>query len=96
VTALSGVSTPVETLKVGDAVYRVGSLCKQHDCFNNRLYVAFSADKKHADALYVVVPENLPEGDAPSSQATQRWLGEPSFEVRRLLEDQLKSDPNWR
>lgn len=96
VLSLSGVSMPVASQRAGDETYEVAMLCKQHDCFNNRLYVAFSADKKQVDALYVSVPEGLADSEAPSSRARQRWLGGPGFEVRKLLEDQLSSDPNWR
>ncbi|WXL26130.1 inhibitor of vertebrate lysozyme family protein [Ectopseudomonas mendocina] len=92
---LEGVSTPVQTFKTGAGTYRVASLCKPHDCFNNRLYVAFAPDKKDVDALYVTVPDDLAEGEAPSNRAVHRWLGGPGFEVRKLLDEQLQSDPNW-
>ncbi len=67
----------------------MGELCEAYDCTNHRLYVAFTWDKRKAYALYVKVPERLPPGQAPS------WLGEPSEAVKSILDEELKSDPNW-
>ncbi|MFI8746287.1 inhibitor of vertebrate lysozyme family protein [Pseudomonas sp. NPDC077186] len=92
---LSGPSTPMQAVESANDRFLVGQLCEAHNCFNQRLYLAFDWDKDNAYALYVQVPENLPEDRAPSEHASLRWLGEPDEEVRRLLEEQLRSDPNW-
>jgi hypothetical protein len=92
---LSGLSTPLQAVESASDRFLVGQLCEEHNCFNQRLYLAFDWDKDNAYALYVQVPENLPEDRAPSEHASLRWLGEPDEEVRRLLEEQLRSDPNW-
>lgn len=92
---LSGISTPMLALESDDDRFLVGQLCETHNCFNQRLYVAFDWDRDNAYGLYVQVPDNLPQDRAPSEHASLRWLGEPDEEVRRLLEEQLRSDPNW-
>lgn len=92
---LSGPSTPMQAVESANDRFLVGQLCEAHNCFNQRLYLAFDWDKDNAYALYVQVPENLPEDRAPSEHASLRWLGEPDEEVRRLLEEQLRSDPDW-
>lgn len=92
---LSGPSTPMQAVESASDRFLVGQLCEAHNCFNQRLYLAFDWDKDNAYALYVQVPENLPEDRAPSEHASLRWLGEPDEEVRRLLEEQLRKDPNW-
>lgn len=92
---LSGVSTPMQTLESDSDRYLVGQVCESHNCFNQRLYVAFDWDKDNAYALYVQVPDNLPEDRAPSEHASLRWLGEPDEEVQQVLKEQLRADPNW-
>ncbi len=92
---LNGVAPPMQALDDDGDKYLVGQLCEAHNCFNQRLYVAFSWDKDDAYALYVQLPDGLPTDRAPSQHATLRWLGEPDEATRQLLEEQLKSDPNW-
>jgi len=92
---LSGVAPPMRALEDDGDKFLVGQLCETHDCFNQRLYVAFTWDKDDAYALYVRLPAGLPADKSPSEHATLRWLGDPDEEVRALLEEQLKSDPNW-
>lgn len=43
-----GTSTPAQNLSWKGKEYLVGNLCKPHDCGNNFLIVAFSADKSQA------------------------------------------------
>lgn len=45
-----GTSTPAQNLNWKGKEYLVGNLCKPHDCGNNFLIVAFSADKSRARA----------------------------------------------
>jgi hypothetical protein len=73
----------------------VGQLCQAQNCPNQRLCVAFSWNKEDAWALYVRVPDGMPSDKSPSRHASYRWLGEPDEEVRRILDEQLKADPNW-
>lgn len=93
--SLSGQSTPMQTLEAGDERYLVGQVCAPDNCFNQRVYVAFEWEDDEAYALHVQLPENLPEGRAPSEHASLRWLGEPDEAVRQLLEEQLRKDPDW-
>ncbi|UQY36975.1 inhibitor of vertebrate lysozyme family protein [Pseudomonas fulva] len=92
---LSGVATPMKTLEEDGDQYLVGQLCETSNCFNQRLYVAFTPDKDDAYALWVQVPEGLPKDKAPSKHADLRWLGEPDDGVKQLLQEQLKKDPDW-
>lgn len=92
---LSGTASPMQAVDEQGDKYLVGQLCEQHNCAAERLYVAFTWDKDKAYALYVKVPENLPADKSPSKHASFRWLGEPDDSVKRILDDQLKSDPNW-
>ncbi|MBB4861780.1 hypothetical protein HNP46_000617 [Pseudomonas nitritireducens] len=92
---LSGTATPMQAVDEQGDKYLVGELCEPHNCSAHRLYVAFTWDKDKAYALYVQVPENLPADKSPSKHASFRWLGEPDDSVKRILDDQLKSDPNW-
>ncbi|MBD9502565.1 inhibitor of vertebrate lysozyme family protein [Pseudomonas sp. BGr12] len=92
---LSGTATPMQAVDEQGDKYLVGELCEAHNCAAHRLYVAFTWDKDKAYALYVKVPENLPADKSPSKHASFRWLGEPDDSVKRILDDQLKSDPNW-
>ncbi|CAE6881145.1 MULTISPECIES: inhibitor of vertebrate lysozyme family protein [Pseudomonas] len=92
---LDGVAPPMEAMLEDDDKYLVGELCQASNCFNQRIYVAFSWDKEEAYALYVQVPDALPKGKAPSNYATEKWLGEPDEGMQKLLHEQLKKDPNW-
>jgi hypothetical protein len=92
---LDGTATPMQVEEEDGDKYLVGELSKAHDCAANRLYVAFSWNKKDAYALYVQVPENLPPDKSPSRHASFRWLGEPDAGMQQLLDEQLKADPNW-
>lgn len=92
---LSGTAPPMKAVDQDGDKYLVGELCEPHACASQRLLVAFSWDKDDAYALLVQVPEGLPQDKSPSRHASKRWLGEPDDEVKAILEDQLKSDPNW-
>ncbi|QRY80518.1 inhibitor of vertebrate lysozyme family protein [Pseudomonas sp. PDNC002] len=92
---LSGTATPMQAVDEQGDKFLVGGLCEPSNCSAHRLYVAFTWDKDKAYALYVKVPENLPADKSPSKHASFRWLGEPDDDVKRILDDQLKSDPNW-
>jgi len=95
VMSLSGTSMPMHSVDEVSGKYLVGELCEAYDCTNHRLYVAFTWDKRKAYALYVKVPEGLPPDQAPSRHASLRWLGEPNEAVKSILDEELKSDPNW-
>jgi hypothetical protein len=92
---LDGIASPMQGLDDDGDKYLVGQLCEKQNCFNQRLYVAFSWDKEDAYGLYVQLPDGLPTGKAPSQHATLRWLGEPDEATQQLLQEQLRSDPNW-
>ncbi|BAN45819.1 hypothetical protein PCA10_00870 [Metapseudomonas resinovorans NBRC 106553] len=92
---LSGTAPPMKAVDDEDDKFLVGELCQAGNCSNQRLYVAFSWNKDDAWALYVQVPDGLPSDKAPSRHASYRWLGEPDQSVRRMLDEQLKADPNW-
>ena len=92
---LNGIATPMQGLDDKGDKFLVGQLCKENNCFNQRLYVAFTWDKDDAYALYVQLPDGLPTDKAPSQHATLRWLGNPNEATRQLLLEQLRSDPNW-
>jgi hypothetical protein len=91
---LNGVAPPMQGLDDDGDKYLAGQLCEARNCFNQRLYVAFSWDKDDAYALYVQLPDGLPTDRAPSQHADARWLDKPDARVRQMLEEQLKSDPN--
>jgi len=92
---LSGLSTPMQTVEADSDRYLVGQICEANRCFNQRAYVAFEWEGDDAYALYVQVPDGLPEDRAPSEHASLRWLGEPDEEIQQMLMEQLRSDPNW-
>ncbi|TBU86489.1 inhibitor of vertebrate lysozyme family protein [Phytopseudomonas dryadis] len=92
---LSGVAMPMQALEEDGDKYLVGQLCETSNCFNQRLYVAFTWDKDDAYALWVQVPAGLPEDKSPSKHADLRWLGDPDEGVKQLLQEQLQKDPNW-
>jgi hypothetical protein len=76
--------------------YLVGPLCESDDnCTYKRLIVAFSWDKDEAYGMLVEVPEGLPSDKSPTRHADYRWLGEPDDGMKKLLQEQLKRDPNW-
>lgn len=52
-----GTSTPAQNLSWKGKEYLVGNLCKPHDCGNNFLIVAFSADKSQAWGVRVEVED---------------------------------------
>ena len=85
----------LQAVESKDGKYLVGRLCDEQDCFHQRLYVAFSWDKDKVYALYVQVPQGMPADKAPSRHASFRWLGEPDEEQKRLLDEQLRADPDW-
>lgn len=92
---LSGTAPPMKAVQDKGDKFLVGELCEARNCFNQRLYVAFSWNKDDDWALYVQLPEGLPSDKSPSRHASYRWLGEPDEEVRHILDEQLKADPNW-
>ncbi|KAF1061316.1 MAG: Inhibitor of vertebrate lysozyme [Pseudomonas citronellolis] len=92
---LDGTASPMQAKEDDGDKYLVGGLCKDTDCKHDRLFVAFSWDKSEAYGLYVQVPEALPADKSPSKHATFRWLGKPDAGQKQLLDEQLKSDPNW-
>jgi hypothetical protein len=92
---LSGAAPPMKAVEDKGDKFLVGELCEARNCFNQRLYVAFSWNKDDVWALYVQLPEGLPSDKSPSRHASYRWLGEPDEEVRHILDEQLKADPNW-
>ena len=76
--------------------YLVGPLCESpQNCTYKRLIVAFSWDKDDAYGMLVEVPEGLPSDKSPTRHADYRWLGEPDDGMKKLLQEQLKRDPNW-
>lgn len=92
---LSGKAEPMQALEEDGERYLVGQLCEPQQCFQQRLYVAFSWDKERAYALWVQLPSGLPADKSPNRHASLRWLGEPDEGLQRLLKEQLKADPNW-
>lgn len=93
-----GTSAPYEVINWEGQQYKVGRICKPHDCSYNFMWVAFSKDKKQvwqAWGMRVSV-EDKPEAiNTPSKFATYQWLGRPSERVQALLKKQLEQDPNW-
>ncbi|WP_286953710.1 MULTISPECIES: inhibitor of vertebrate lysozyme family protein [unclassified Pseudomonas] len=76
--------------------YLVGPLCESQDkCTYKRLIVAFSWDKDEAYGMLVEVPEGLPSDKSPTRHAQYTWIGKPDDGMQKLLQEQLKRDPNW-
>lgn len=76
--------------------YIVGPLCETADsCKSKRLIVAFSLDKDDAYAMLVEVPAGLPSDKSPTRHATYRFLGDPDDGMKKLLDEELRKDPNW-
>lgn len=94
---LSGASTEQMTALEEDGdKYLVGPLCEtEQSCTSARLIVAFSWDKEEAYALLVQVPAALPADKSPSRHTDKRWLGDPDDGMKKMLEEQLKKDPNY-
>ena len=76
--------------------YIVGPLCETADsCKSKRLIVAFSLDKDDAYAMLVEVPAGLPADKSPSRHVNERYLGDPDDGMKKLLDEELRKDPNW-
>ncbi|KWS27639.1 inhibitor of vertebrate lysozyme family protein [Pseudomonas syringae] len=94
---LSGTSGQQMTAATEDGDnYLVGPLCETADtCKSKRLIVAFSLDKEDAYAMLVEVPAGLPADKSPTRHATYRYLGKPDEGMQKLLNEELRKDPNW-
>ncbi|CNK23934.1 inhibitor of vertebrate lysozyme family protein [Yersinia alsatica] len=93
-----GTSGPYEVINWEGQQYKVGRICKPHDCSNNFMWVAFSRDKKQswqAWGMRVSVDDKPQALDNPSQFATHQWLGRPDEKVQAMLKQQLQQDPNW-
>ncbi|EKN4189950.1 inhibitor of vertebrate lysozyme family protein [Yersinia enterocolitica] len=91
-------SAPYEVINWEGQQYKVGRICKPHDCSNNFMWVAFSRDEKQvwqAWGMRVSVDDKPEALDAPSQFATYQWLGRPSESIQAMLKKQLGQDPNW-
>jgi len=76
--------------------YIVGPLCETADsCKSKRLIVAFSLDRDDAYAMLVEVPAGLPADKSPSRHVNKRYLGDPDDGMKKLLDEELRKDPNW-
>lgn len=91
-----GTSAPYEVINWEGQQYKVGRICKPHDCSNHFMWVAFSQDKKQvwqAWGMRVSV-DNKPEAlDNPSKFATYQWLGRPSESAQAMLEKAIRARP---
>ncbi|WP_268640617.1 Ivy family c-type lysozyme inhibitor, partial [Escherichia coli] len=76
--------------------YLVGNLCKPHDCGNNFLIVAFSADKSQAWGVRVEVGDRPEAVDHPKKYAKYQWLGKPDEDMKALLKQQFENNPDWK
>ncbi|WP_153076704.1 inhibitor of vertebrate lysozyme family protein [Paraburkholderia bonniea] len=94
--ARNATSSPYSTARIGNATYISGSMCKQHDCGNNRFLGLFSEDKRQAWGLQVTVKDTPDAVSTPSKFATYRWFGKPDAALKTYLTDQLKTDPDWK
>lgn len=94
---LSGTSGQQMTAATEDGDnYLVGPLCETADtCKSKRLIVAFSLDKEDAYAMLVEVPAGLPADKSPTRHATYRYPGKPDEGMQKLLNEELRKDPNW-
>ncbi|MEY4475065.1 MAG: hypothetical protein RL248_832 [Pseudomonadota bacterium] len=90
-----GTSAPYEVITWEGLQYKVGSICKPHDCGNNFMLIAFSQDKKQVWGLRIMVQDKPQALDKPSEFATYQWLGRPSESIQAMLKVQLQQDPNW-
>lgn len=91
-----GTSVPAENMHWQGKEYRVGNICKPHDCANNFLVVAFSANKKQSWGVRVIVADKPKALESPSKSATYQWLGKPDDGIKALLMRYIESDPNWK
>ncbi len=94
---LSGTSEQMTaTTEDGDR-YLVGPLCETAEtCRSKRLIVAAGMDdKEDMYAMLVEVPAGLPSDKSPTRHADYRFLGKPDEGMQKLLQEQLKNDPNW-
>ena len=94
---LSGASEQQMTAVTEDGKpYLVGPLCETAEtCKSKRLIVAVSLDKEDAYAMLVEVPAGLPTDKSPTRHAAYRFLGEPDDGMKKLLDEELRKDPNW-
>lgn len=93
---LSGASEQQMTAATEDGdKYLVGPLCETADtCKSKRLIVAFSLDMEDAYAMLVEVPAGLPADKSPTRHATYRYLGKPDEGMQKLLNEELRKDPD--
>ncbi|CNJ27094.1 inhibitor of vertebrate lysozyme [Yersinia aldovae] len=94
----TGTSSPYEVITWEGQQYKVGRICKPHDCGNNFMLIAFSQDKKQvwqAWGVRITVEDKPQAMDKPSEFSTYQWLGHPSDRIQAMLKAQLQQDPNW-
>lgn len=91
-----GTSTPLEQLDWKGSSYRVGSICKPHDCWGKFMKVAFGHRISQIWAVYVEIPDTSDSMIYPSKYAKYTWVGKPSEEIKALLIHEISKDPNWK
>lgn len=91
-----GTSAPPQTLSWQGKDYLVGSVCQPHNCGNQQLFVVFSADRRHAWGLRVMLPDSEAAMLHPSRYARFQWLGKPDKTIQALLMHQVEGQPDWQ
>lgn len=69
----NGPASPAKILKLSDGSYKLGSVCKTHDCGDNRFYVLFSPNGAKAWGLLL------------TNVTTERFFGNPDDEKKIAL-----------
>lgn len=91
-----GTSAPPQRLRWQGKDYLTGMVCQPHNCGNQQLFVVFSADRRQAWGLRVMLPDNEAAMLHPSRYARFQWLGKPDNVLQALLMRQVESQPDWQ
>lgn len=68
-----GPATPGETIKLGSNSYQLNTVCKTHDCGNNKFYVLFAPNGTKAWGLLL------------KNETDERFYGNPDNEKKTVL-----------
>jgi hypothetical protein len=74
-----GPASPAQSITLDGETYLLTNVCKTHDCGDNMFYVVFAPHGTHAWGLLL------------TNQSNEKWIGNPSPQIRAVLEGARKS-----
>ncbi|PSW44302.1 Ivy family c-type lysozyme inhibitor [Photobacterium leiognathi] len=89
------VTAPLNNIVVGDESYKAMSYCKPHNCAGDFMITLTGKDKKDY-SMVVHVKDTDGAITKPSEYATYQYIGNPSDDMKGLLQQALLQNPNWK